>query len=488
MTENTAPSFNRLQVTDPDEMTWKNDQLDRKEYADKLTTLIKNTRGPYVIGLTSPWGSGKTFFLQAWRHQLLEEKKPCIYFNAWENDIFSDPLLNLMSTIYNEVETKKKGYTKVLSDWIKDKFKSVKPLIPSAIKLAGSLCGGESIPKEAVDAASNYAQTAIDYFTSRESFKESLKDVAVKISEESEGFPLFIMIDELDRCRPSYAIELLERIKHLFNVPHVVFLLAIDSTQLMQHVEHTFGLKPHKENNKILYDPRQNYLRKFFDIYYSLPPVENKNFIKLLLYNNNRLSLYSEVFKENKAIFIDLYDILTSDSLLFKGKSLRCIIQNIEYFSLFIRSYNDLTLEYIVFTFWVIFSTNSIEDILPNYGKIFENQINEYETNMSNILSKFTNKQYELFTIHITNDEFKKLKNPAYCAYIFIKICMISGTNVTIMDDFMKRLSYCYFNSKSFSERSMERFLFLKKATDIAKDVYERLQFLKDFHPVPQEQ
>lgn len=86
MSENSFSGLARLQVTDTEQMTWENDLLNRKEYADRLTTLIKNTKGPYVIGLTSPWGSGKTFFLQAWRHQLLEDKKPCIYFNAWENE------------------------------------------------------------------------------------------------------------------------------------------------------------------------------------------------------------------------------------------------------------------------------------------------------------------------------------------------------------------------------------------------------------------
>ena len=87
----------RLQINDHAAMTWKNDLFGRKAYADRLTRLIHNTQGPYVIGLTSPWGSGKTFFLQAWRQQLLADEKPCIYFNAWEQDASGDPLVNLMA-------------------------------------------------------------------------------------------------------------------------------------------------------------------------------------------------------------------------------------------------------------------------------------------------------------------------------------------------------------------------------------------------------
>lgn len=46
---------------DEQNASWEKDKLDRKPHADRLTALIQNTRGPYVIGLTSPWGSGKTF-------------------------------------------------------------------------------------------------------------------------------------------------------------------------------------------------------------------------------------------------------------------------------------------------------------------------------------------------------------------------------------------------------------------------------------------
>ncbi len=476
MPENTSPSFNRLQVTDPDEMTWENDQLDRKEYADKLTTLIKNTRGPYVIGLTSPWGSGKTFFLQAWRHQLLEEKKPCIYFNAWENDIFSDPLLNLMSTIYDEVETKKKGYTKVLSDWIKDKFKSVKPLIPSAVKLAGSLYGGESIPKEAVEAASDYAQTAIDYFTSRESFKESLKDVAEKISEESKGFPLFIMIDELDRCRPSYAIELLERIKHLFNVPHVVFLLAIDTTQLMQQVEHTFGLKPHEKNGEVIQDTRYDYLGKFFDTYYSLPPVENKKFVQMLLSHDERVKKYTSIISRAPSLSAhgQLKDILSSDTSLFNNKNLRQLTQDIEYFSLFIRSYDDLKIEDIILAFWAIFSLPTRQYINRDIGILFENDTRDYFKKINSLSNKFDHASHSYnYFVKLIPD----IENNAFHAFLLIKVCMTKYRDDILNSDIMEEI----FNGPPMR-------LPVKKATAIAEDVYERLQFLKDFHPVPQEE
>ena len=76
-----------------------------------------------------------------------------------------------------------------------------------------------------------------------------------------------IMIDELDRCRPDYVISLLERIKNLFEVEGIFFVLAIDREQLYSVVEHTFGVKK-EENGR---DNRAIYLQKFINMDFELP-------------------------------------------------------------------------------------------------------------------------------------------------------------------------------------------------------------------------
>ena len=466
MTENTAPSFNRLQVTDPDEMTWKNDQLDRKEYADKLTTLIKNTKGPYVIGLTSPWGSGKTFFLQAWRHQLLEDKKPCIYFNAWEMDASGDPLINLIAVIQKQAQSQ--DFLSILQS----KFKNAKWL-PGVLNGAGKVTSLIGLPgADIANAAANIVQNAQNYLNSAKNFKSDLEKTAEKLASQAEGFPLFIMVDELDRCRPSYAIELLERIKHLFNVPHVVFLLAIDSTQLMQQLEHTFRLKPHEKNGEVIQDPRYDYLEKFFDTYYSLPPVDNKKFVKMILSHNERLEYYTKNIFKNSSL--SLSDILSSDDYLFRNKNIRSIIHDIEYFSLFIRLYNDLKIEHIILAFWAIFSLSTRENIDKNIGINFEIDIKEYIERKDSLFQQSKNDEQKYFFVR---DHFPELKIHAFCTFIFMRARMAQLINRHMTSEYLKYICDC-----SLIESSLE------KATDIAKDVYERLQFLKDFHPVPQEQ
>ncbi|MFT4301697.1 MAG: P-loop NTPase fold protein, partial [Desulfovibrio sp.] len=192
---------------------------DRKVLVKRLTTLIQNTHSPYVIGLNSAWGSGKTFFLNAWRNYL-HIKNPeavCVYFNAWKNDCSGDPLTNLMAVVKEQVidpEENVKNHSAqsaqaVVSTGAK-LFKwcgpimaaSGNPIGGAAMGLAGK--AGEWIIKQIKEVN----DAAKDFCRDLEKFSTEVRD--------STNFPLFIMVDELDRCRPDYAIELLERIKHLF--------------------------------------------------------------------------------------------------------------------------------------------------------------------------------------------------------------------------------------------------------------------------------
>jgi predicted KAP-like P-loop ATPase len=70
---------------------------------------------------------------------------------------------------------------------------------------------------------------------------------------------LIIFIDELDRCRPLYAIECLERIKHIFGIKRLIFVLSIDKKNLAKSIQSQYG---NIDTN--------NYLRRFIDLEFDL--------------------------------------------------------------------------------------------------------------------------------------------------------------------------------------------------------------------------
>lgn len=474
---------------DEQEASWGNDKLKRESYAKRLTTLIQNTRGPYVIGLTSPWGSGKTFFLRAWERDLVEQKKPCVYFNAWKSDITGDPLLSLMATIDEQLT--KKGF---ILPKISHLLSGVIDALPFIGKVGGRLVTASGNPGvgACVEAGGQLVEYAKSNIANNIKFQAQLKKLAEKITEIFGRFPLFIMVDELDRCRPEYAITLLERIKHLFQVPGVVFLLAIDATQLLLQVEHTFGLKKHPWGVEKIQgesiDPRVDYLGKFFDAYYSLPSPDIKSFVKMYLENMKELTRYNKIFSEKTKL--PLPDLLTGDHLLFEGKSLRLILQDLEYFSIFLRAYDGLSFEEVFVAFYVIINNkNKIFDIKSNAIDMREALIKIF-----NEINSIYNKRYGKFAgidamdINIDDNLVRiGLGDAAYCANIFLRFMMVMGNGYELSDAEQQMATH-YIQGEPMvpmnGPRALTPGINCEQWDIIEKSLYSKLKLLEDFSSV----
>jgi hypothetical protein len=93
-------------------------------------------------------------------------------------------------------------------------------------------------------------------------FKESLAKLAAKV-QEKQKFPLTIIVDELDRCRPDFALGLLERIKHLFDVKGVAFVLLVNRNQIESYIRTVYGGSD-----------AESYLLKFGSLFIDLPNQE----------------------------------------------------------------------------------------------------------------------------------------------------------------------------------------------------------------------
>lgn len=74
-------------------------KLDRQKYAKVLTGLIDAYADGFVLAINSEWGTGKTTFIKMWRQYLINKEFKTIYFNAWENDFDSNPLVAIMSEL-----------------------------------------------------------------------------------------------------------------------------------------------------------------------------------------------------------------------------------------------------------------------------------------------------------------------------------------------------------------------------------------------------
>jgi hypothetical protein len=245
---------------------FKNDKLQRKDSIEDLSKLIISNTEPLVLSINASWGSGKTTFVKLWQQYL---KKECnvnsIYFSAWEDDFSKEPLISILGEIKKYINEEFHADPKVEESFEKVKNiggKVLKRGIPAFLK--GVTAGVVDFDKgfeEALGAiAESSAKELIDNYSKDKEiitkFKNSIEELLFGINDEK---PFIIFIDELDRCRPLYSIELLERIKHIFGIKRLIFVLAIDKSQLSESIKSQYG------NINA-----NSYLKRFIDLEYTL--------------------------------------------------------------------------------------------------------------------------------------------------------------------------------------------------------------------------
>ncbi len=224
----------------------------------------------FILGLNGKWGNGKTTFIKMWQAYLKQKGFTTIYFNAWENDLQDNPFLAILSHLK---QTLKK---KAITNWenlAKTGKRLVKEIMPHIFKLLIT----DNIDLSEIQTSINkikdelYDETLEEYENKKkyiEEFRNALKDFSKQFDKS-----IIFFIDELDRSRPNFAIQLLEKIKHFFNVDNFIFVIAIDKIQLSNSIKAVYG-------NEFDSD---NYLERFFDLLINLPEGEIYQFCKDLL-------------------------------------------------------------------------------------------------------------------------------------------------------------------------------------------------------------
>jgi hypothetical protein len=305
---------------------WGKDYLGRRKDAEFLIDFLKSRhaerknagiKGAYVLNVNAGWGFGKSFFLRGMAEDL-RAHHPVVMINAWKNDFSDDPYTMVISEIdafFQPLIKKippskgkrfKKAYSVVRENGGKLAWmglrgmtrKGAEKIFGSGVDEASSLFDNATEDGKIGDAVDDIAKTGLEAVgeglqtgslklfdrvadamigryqevkNSQDAFMQSLQLFlqAFDALDKNYTLPMFVFIDELDRCRPPYAIALLERIKHLFDIEDIVFVIATDTEQLSQSVCGVYG---GGFNGK-------KYLQRFFTRGYNLPDPEPTEFI-----------------------------------------------------------------------------------------------------------------------------------------------------------------------------------------------------------------
>ena len=274
MTEQKLPPlYLRTMADKVPESRFEDDLFAREKLAEQLTGFLSRMPDGAVIAIDSPWGEGKTWFGKRWCASLQDKGFKTAYIDCFQRDHLDDPFTMITSEF---IELAKAGKPEIQTKLLDAGKKLGAALLPAATKFAVNTIGhlalgnaklSEDLTKglEALDASAAgaleklVASRLLDYQASNksiEAFKQSLAEMAA----ESEK-PVVIFLDELDRCRPDFSVRTIERVKHFFDAPGVVFVLLLNRTQLAAAVEGLYGPKVDADA----------YLSKFIPISLTLP-------------------------------------------------------------------------------------------------------------------------------------------------------------------------------------------------------------------------
>ena len=253
------------------------DIFGRDAFAAGLLSLFSNSQDPLVVALDEKWGTGKTVFARRLAKRAEEDGHIVVYFDAFKRDYDPDVFIALTADLLAKVPKAKQEKS------FKQNAKSVgkifgRVLVKGAVRaITAGAVKASDLDEAVTETASeigDVAEAELDKIIDERlssakkeeeafsKFRESLIALAGGTAGSDEKRkPIIFIIDELDRCRPDYALDVLETIKHFFSVAGVHFLLVCDFGLLVASVKARYGIDSDGDT----------YLDKFIDARITFP-------------------------------------------------------------------------------------------------------------------------------------------------------------------------------------------------------------------------
>ena len=309
------------------------DEFSRKPIAEKIIKLLNSDIDVSPLIIDGKWGTGKTEFCFKLKN-LIEADNPTEYkvgyVNAFQADHANEPLLTLIAEVagfYGEKDDRRKNF-------IKDAIPYLRLISGIGLKAGLGFAFGRyaaDIPDaltDGLDEIKEGSKSLIDQ--SLESMikdqveaEKNLSTLRDALSDIASTNPIILLIDELDRCRPDFAVMMLETIKHVFDVKNVQIVLITNAEQLKATIKHSYGSDTDSHS----------YLYKFFKYQINLPTTgkdaDNKSVENNITYFEKVVrdsKVISQEFKDNKFIY-EIPTFLEVDKLSLRNieQIVRCI-------------------------------------------------------------------------------------------------------------------------------------------------------------------
>ena len=267
------------------------DRLNIKSNVIDFAHLIEHedfnaTASSKVYSVSAEFGVGKTFFCTKLYEVLKHDKIPVSMINIWTMDFYENPLIPILKKLqetyieHHKVKVWATNTLKIggnfiswaLRQWLKYKGFDINKIV--------------SLYKQFKPQKTHIYNSYLEYEKQLSETKKFLTSWTKKLNT-----PVIIIIDELDRCKPDFAVKTLETLKHFFDIPGFVFILALDETQLKNSVEKLFGTTNF-----------DGYKRKFINNSFILPAPDKVSFTNFLYEKSGLANLIQQIEEKGKSL------------------------------------------------------------------------------------------------------------------------------------------------------------------------------------------
>lgn len=405
------------------------DLLNRQGIVDRimqLLNIISDNHSSCSFALNGVWGSGKTFVLNMLMKQLLDyqdgEKFLVFHYNCWQYDYYEEPLIAIVAAMMDSVDQETHVFSRGLREKAKQGMAAAKPIIEALAKefvkkkIGVDLSDVINLLKASEDSLESFEKKDTDSheYDGCYAFKKVMRTAQESIRELGSDRTVVVIVDELDRCLPGYAIKVMERLHHLFSgVENVAVILATDKAQIEQTVKQIFG--DTADTTK--------YLKKFinFEIQLDLGRIETgfteKYAEYLALFDKSLMETNFALDEYIYALFADI-DVRTQERIIERIKLVHRMV--------FAKDKKDYSIMYFELMWAVLIErTGTIREMPLMYEPSFDKRYFKMRGNKMPIFSNYIQEKWrrvDLSEVHYTGTDriVYRISNPVDIPHLLV--------------------------------------------------------------------